>query len=151
MLRSPAERIRQTLCFEIVGLAFVTPLFLAITGAKVSEGTILMVAISVAVMFWSPIHNAAFDIFDLHFYRRVASSRPPFARVIHAISHEVTAAVVSLPILMWLGGLPLRDAMVANVLLTLFYTAYAFVFHLVFDRLRPVQIPQVAERLEDAA
>ena len=39
------------------------------------------------------------------------------------------------------GGLSLQAALLAELGLTLLYAAYAYAFHLVYDRLRPVQAP----------
>jgi uncharacterized membrane protein len=63
--------------------------------------------------------------------------------VVHAISHEATTLVVTLPILMGLGGLTFWTALVVDLGLTLLYTGYAYVFHNVYDRLRPMR-PQPA-------
>jgi uncharacterized membrane protein len=60
--------------------------------------------------------------------------------MVHAVSHEVSAVGVSLPILLTLGGHTLAGALMVNIGLTLLYTGYAFVFHLVYDRLRPVSL-----------
>jgi uncharacterized membrane protein len=150
-MRSTAERIRQTFYFELGGIGLVTPLYMAFTGASFSEGAVLLVAISVGCIIWSPLHNTVFDFVDLRLTGRVASDRPQVLRVVHAVSHEGTAACVSLPLLIWLGGLSLWDALFAEILLTLFYTAYAYVFHLVFDRLRPVAVLRTAEENKGAA
>lgn len=147
-MRSTAERVRQTLYFELGGIGIVTPLYSALTGASFSEGAVLMVAISVGCVIWSPLHNTIFDFVDLRLSGRVASDRPQFLRVVHAVSHEGTAACVSLPLLIWLGGMSVWDALFAEFLLTLFYAAYAYVFHLAFDRLWPVVVIHKAEENE---
>jgi uncharacterized membrane protein len=102
-------------------------------------------------MIWSPLHNTVFDFIDLRLSGRVASDRPQVLRAVHAVSHEVTAVCVSLPLLIWLGGLSLWDAVFADILLTLFYTAYAYVFHVVFDWIRPVGVSSKAKENEGAA
>jgi uncharacterized membrane protein len=137
-LRSVSERIQQTIYFEIGGIGLVTPLYMFFTGATMSESTVLLVAISVACVIWSPLHNTLFDMVDFRQTGRVASDRPHLIRVVHALSHETTAICVSLPLLIWLGDLSFWDAVVADILLTAFYSAYAYVFHLAFDWLRPV-------------
>jgi uncharacterized membrane protein len=137
-LRSPQERIIQTLAFEIGGLFLVLPLFVLVTGNGAGEGFLLLAVLSVAVMIWSPLHNTVFDRLDLWLSGRVASARPQGWRMLHAISHEVTVVVVTLPIMLGLGGLSLGDALLANIGLTAVYTAYAYAFHLVYDRWRPV-------------
>lgn len=150
-MRSTAERVRQTLYFELGGIGIVTPLYSAFTGASFNEGAALMVAISVGCIIWSPLHNTVFDFVDLRLSGRVASDRPQVLRVVHAVSHEATACCVSLPLLIWLGGFSLWDAVFAEILLTLFYAAYAYVFHVVFDWLRPVGDSPESKENEGAA
>jgi uncharacterized membrane protein len=112
----------------------------------------MMVVLSAAVMIWSSVHNTVFDIIDLRVNGRVASDRTRSLRIFHAISHEVTAVAVTLPLLVWLGGHSIGDALIVNLWLTALYAAYAFVFHLQYDRLRPVipldrnRSPRSAER-----
>jgi uncharacterized membrane protein len=137
-LRSPRERFIQTLAFEIGGLVLSVPLYVLATGRGVGDGALLMVALAVAVMTWSPLHNAVFDWVDLRLSGRLASDRPHHWRMVHAVSHEVTVVMVTLPITVWLGGFTLWEAIAASLGLTLVYTVYAYGFHLVYDRLRPV-------------
>ncbi len=137
-LRGPRERFIQTLAFEIGGLALSVPLYVLVTGGRAGEGALLMAAMALAVMLWSPLHNAIFDWADLQLSGRVASDRPHRWRMLHAASHETTVLVVTLPIMLWLGGFTLWQALIAEIGLTLVYTVYAYGFHLVYDRLRPV-------------
>ncbi|MGL4235284.1 chlorhexidine efflux transporter [Tabrizicola sp.] len=137
-LRSPRERFIQTLAFETGGLLMIVPLYMLVTGSAASEGFLLMITLSAAVMIWSPLHNAVFDWADLRATGRLASDRSHRWRVVHAISHEVTVVAVTLPILIFLGGFALEQALAANIGMTAVYTVYAYVFHLVYDRLRPV-------------
>ena len=74
---------------------------------------------------------------------RVASERSNKMRIVHAISHEITAIAFSMPILIWLGGLSWQEALLADIGLTLFYTAYAFIFYRIYDALRPMQTLQL--------
>ena len=96
---------------------------------------------SVAVMLWSPLHNALFDWLDARWFDRVASDRHGMSRWVHAFSHEVSTLVVTLPLIVWMGGYAWFDALLLDLGLTLFYTLYAWVFHWCFDRLRPVKTP----------
>lgn len=138
-LRSPRERLVQTLAYELGGLCLSVPLVALVGGGTTGEAFWLMLALSAAVLVWSPIHNTLFDWLDLRLAGRLASDRPQRWRLVHAISHEATTVVVTLPILVWLGGYDLWTALVADLGLTLFYAAYAYAFHLVYDRLRPVR------------
>lgn len=137
-LRSPAERLFQTVMFEAFGLVLAVPVYRLVTGASAGEGTGVLIAVTLAVLVWSALHNAVFDAVEWRLTGRVASDRPQGMRVIHALSHEGTAVAVSLPILLVLGGLGLGEALTMNVGLTAVYTAYAFAFHRAYDWWRPV-------------
>lgn len=137
-IRSLRERAIQTLAFEVGGLVLAAPLYWLVFGGDAEEGLILVAAVSVAVLAWSPIHNTAFDWLEWRIARRVASDRPARLRLLHALSHEATAIIVSLPVIMALGGHGLVEALAVDLGLTLLYTGYAYVFHAVYDRLRPV-------------
>lgn len=137
-LRNFRERVLQTLCYEGGGLLLVVPgyaLFMQRGGGK---SLLLLAAISVAVMVWSPIHNTVFDLFDLRLTGRVASDRPHGLRMVHAASHEATSVVVTCPILMVLGEHSLWGALAVDFALTVVYSVYAYFFHLAYDWLRPV-------------
>ncbi len=137
-LRSPRERLMQTLMFEAGGLLICVPLYSLASGTGTREGAVLMTVLTLAVMIWSPLHNTIFDALDLRVTGRRASDRPARLRMVHAASHEISAVAVSLPILLTVGGHSLAGALAVNLGLTLLYTAYTFVFHLGYDRLRPV-------------
>ena len=141
-IRNFRERAIQTLCFEIGGLLVVAPGYAILSGASASESVTLLVVLSIALMLWSPIHNTLFDIVDFRVTSRVASDRTHRLRVLHAVSHEVTSIFVTLPLIMYLGDYGFWQALVVDLGLSLAYTAYAYIFHVVFDRLRPVVVPQ---------
>ncbi len=138
-LRSPRERLIQTVSYEIGGLCLSVPLVVLFGGGTAGEAFWLMLALAAAVLIWSPIHNTVFDWLDLRLSGRLASDRPQRWRLVHAISHEATTVVVTLPILIWLGGFGIWEALLADLGLTLLYAAYAYVFHIVYDWLRPVR------------
>lgn len=138
-LRSPRERLIQTLAYEAGGLCLSVPLVVLFGGGTTGTAFVLMLALSAAVLVWSPIHNTVFDWADFRLTGRLASDRPQRWRLVHAASHEATTVVVTLPILIWLGGLTVWQALLADLGLTLLYAAYAYVFHLVYDRLRPMR------------
>ncbi len=137
-LRSPQERMFQTLMFEAGGLCLAVPAYMVAMAGDAGHGALLMAALSVAVMLWSPLHNTAFDLMDLRLSGRVASERPQRLRVLHALSHEVSSVAVTLPIMVLAGGHTVAEALSLNLMLTLLYAAYAYVFHLAYDRVRPI-------------
>jgi uncharacterized membrane protein len=137
-LRSHRERVTQTLCFELGGLALVTPLYMLIFGRGAEEGLSLVIALSIAVMLWAALFNTSFDWAELRLAHRVASDRPHYLRILHAFLLEGTSAVVTLPLIMWISDLRFGPALALDIGMTLFYACYAYFFHLVYDHFRPV-------------
>jgi uncharacterized membrane protein len=138
-VRSARERALQTLWFEAIGIAVVTPLYALGAGDSVSSSALLLLALSLAVMAWSAGFNTAFDRLEAHWTGRRASDRPQRWRIAHALLHEASAVLVTWPLIVALTELSWPEALVADLALTLTYAAYAYLFHLGFDRLRPVR------------
>jgi uncharacterized membrane protein len=137
-IRSPRERVIQTLWFEGLGLVVVGPLFAWFANASAGESLITLVVLSLAVMGWSALYNTAFDLLELRFAGRVASDRPRGLRVVHAIGLEFTAALATWPLIVVLTSLDWLQALIADVGLSVAYAIYGYFFHLGFDRWRPV-------------
>lgn len=146
-LRTRRERVIQTLWFEALGLALVSPLFAQFVGGSSAESLLVLAALSVVVTGWSALYNTAVDWVELRCTGRVASSRPHRWRLLHAVGLEATAALLTWPLIVALTPLGWLDALVADIGLTVAYTVYGYLFHLAFDRLRPVR----AERPDPAA
>ncbi len=145
MIRSLRERVTQTIAFELIGLLLVVPVFAAYTKSSQLTSVIILCLISVLVMSWSALHNTLFDWLEWRFLRRVASDRTGRLRIVHAISLELTAMIVTLPVFVWLLNMSWADALLLDISLTLIYIVYSYLFHRVFDLLRPVKISTVQE------
>lgn len=137
-VRSWRERGIQTLWFEGLGLAIVAPLYGWAAGAGAGESFSLVAALSLVVMAWSAVFNTTFDIVEFRFTGREASARPRGLRVMHAFGLEATAMVASLPVIYAMSDYGWMQALQADVALTLAYVVYAYVFHGLYDRWRPV-------------
>jgi uncharacterized membrane protein len=150
-LRSLRERWLQVGAYELVGLAVVAPLYGVFFDGGASEGAVLIIALFLPEVGWSVVHNWLFDRAEWRFFHRVASDRPHCWRIIHAASHEVTAAIVTLPVIMVVTGHGLSQALIIDIWLGLCYGIYAYLFHIVYDRLRPVPAPVVLTVLQGEA
>jgi uncharacterized membrane protein len=139
-IRSLRERIYQTLAYEFFGLVLIAPLISATIGLSGGESVLLLVWVAFACMVWSPIHNTVFDFAEWGLVHRVASERPQGWRMIHALSHEATSVVVTTPLIMAVSGMGFYDALALDLGLTVAYTAYAYLFHMLYDLLRPVGV-----------
>lgn len=138
-LRSARERIFQTVTFELLGLAMVVPFHTLVSCTPADTSGRLVLTLAIIVTLWSPLFNTVFDRIDLALTGRVASDRPHRLRLVHAVLLELSALVATVPVVMHLAGYGFRQALVFDIALTVFYTCYAYVFHLVYDRLRPVR------------
>jgi len=138
-LRSARERLFQTLAFELGGLALVAPVYGFVMGASAVDSVLLVAATSVVVMAWSPIHNHLFDAAEWRLSGRVASERPSRLRLVHAVSHEVSTTIVTVPVIMLVGGHGFWESLIIDIAMTLFYVAYTYVFHVAYDWWRPVR------------
>ena len=138
-LRNVHERMLQTIAYELGGFSVVTPIYVFVFGGSGGQSFVVMASLSIATLIWFPLHNAAFDWFDLRLTGRLASDRPNRLRLLHALSHEVSVCLITTPLLIWLGGHGLIEAILIDLALSLAYAAYAYIFHLVYDHFRPVK------------
>ena len=138
-IRSRRERIIQTLWFEGLGLLIVSPLFAYFSGTSTGASVALLIVLSITVMCWSAVYNTIFDLIEFRYTGRLASDRPHGLRMMHTIGHEATAAMATWPLIVALTSLGWWEALAVDLGLTLTYMLYGYVFHLAFDRLRPVR------------
>ena len=138
-LRSPRERLVQTLWFEGLGLVLVAPAYAAVSGAPAGESFVLIAALSLAVMLWAALYNTVFDVLERRRTGRVASERPHGLRTLHAIGLEASSVVVTWPLVWALTPLSWWGALAADLGLAVVYALYGYVFFWAFDRLRPVR------------
>jgi uncharacterized membrane protein len=137
-IRSGRERLIQTLWLETLGWVIVSPLFARVAGTSMSQSLTLLVALSAAMMFWEALYNTAFDLIEFRCTGQLASARPHGLRIAHTIGFEVTAALMTWPLIVALTTLGWIEALAADIGLTLIYALYGYLFHLGFDRLRPI-------------
>jgi uncharacterized membrane protein len=141
-MRSRRERLIQALWFEAMGVLLVGPLFTLLAGASPQESFATLTALSIAVTGWSAAFNTGFDRLESWCAGRVASDRPHALRVVHTVGLEATAALVTWPLIVALTRLTWLEALRADLGLTFAYVVYGYFFHLGFDRLRPVRVPE---------
>lgn len=116
----------------------VTPLYALATGSGTGESIALLALLSLVVMTWSALYNTLFDVVEHRRTGRLASDRPERWRIVHAVGHEVSAVLLTWPIIVAATDLRWVEALLADVALTLVYSAYAYAFHRAYDWWRPV-------------
>jgi uncharacterized membrane protein len=148
MLRTLRERVLQTVSFEVSELVITVPMFAYFAETSGSDSLLVLVAIGIAATCWTAIHNVIFDWVEFKSSERVASDRPDGIRVVHAISLAVSCAIVSIPILVLLGGLSWQEAIIADMGLTVLDAIYAFIFFRLYDFIRPITSPDQSTNLQ---
>lgn len=137
-LRSPLDRVRQVLLFEIGGLLLITPPFVWASGVPVMDSLGLLAVIALIAALWNAGYNTSFDWVEGRLTGRTADRRPHLMRVVHAAGFEGGLILISLPIVMAWTGMSWIEALLADIALALAYVIYAFFFNLGYDRVFPI-------------
>lgn len=137
-LRTPLDRARQVVAFEVGGLLLITPPFAWASGVPAGDSLGLLALVALIAALWNAVYMTAFDWIEGRLTGRTADRRGWLARVAQAIGFEFGLMLISLPIVMAWTGMGWVDALLADVGLALAYAAYAYVFNLAYDRVFPI-------------
>ena len=137
-LRSPLDRVRQVLLFEIGGLLLITPPFIWASGVSAMDSLGLLAVIALIAALWNAGYNTSFDWVEGRMTGRTADRRPYLMRMAHAVGFEGGLILISLPIIMAWTGMSWIEALLADIALALAYVVYAFFFNLGYDRVFPI-------------
>ena len=135
-MRSPLDRLRHALSFEVIALLIVVPFGAVVFDKPLHDIGIVGVVSATLATGWNFAYNTVFDI-ALH--RMTGSTLKSLrARILHAVTFEVGLLIVLLPFIAWYLGVTLWQALVMDLAFAAFYVVYAFVFNLAYDRLFPL-------------
>ena len=135
-MRSPLDRLRHALSFEILALLLVVPLGAVVFGFPMHDIGIVGVVSATLATLWNIVYNFGFD---LVLKRRTGSTlKTTGARLLHAFLFEVGLLIVLMPFIAWYLGVTLVQAFVMDVAFALFYMVYALVFNWAYDKLFPL-------------
>ena len=140
-LRSPLDRARQVLAFEIGGLFLITPPFVWASGVPAEESIGLLALVALIAALWNAAYTTSFDWLEGRLTGRTADRRSKPWRVVHAVGFEFGLLLMSLPIVMTWTAMGWLEALLADAGLALAYVAYAFVFNMGYDRAFPIASP----------
>ena len=136
-MRDTADRIRQAVLFEILGIVIVTPL-----GAWAFDfgmgriGAVAIIGASVATL-WNYAYNLGFD--HLLFRLRGSADKTVPLRIVHAFGFEGGMLVLLVPVFAWWLGVTLVQAFLMDVSFAVFYLVYTFAFTWAYDTVFPVR------------
>ena len=140
-MRAFRERILQGIVLEVGGMLLAVPLYSAVVGVGLTASARLLLALTMIDLVWCPLFNLAFDRLEKRATARPACQRPACLRALHALLHETASVLVSVPVIMAVGGHKFLDALAIDLGLIAFYTVYVFGFYLLYDHLRPIARP----------
>ena len=134
-MRSAADRIRQAVSFEVLGLLIVTPLFSWLFDHPLADMGALAFLGATAATSWNYVFNLAFD----HALSRWRGDprKTLQLRILHAVLFEGTLLVLLLPLFAWWLEISLQAALLMELTFAGFYMLYAFVFTWGYDTLFP--------------
>ncbi len=141
-MRSPLDRLRHALSFEIIALVVMIPLGALAFGMPMHDiGVVGIVAATLATL-WNMLYNLLFD----HALQRLRGTtlKTGPVRVLHAVLFEIGLLIALMPFIAWYLGISLWHALVMDVSFALFYMLYALVFNWAYDRLCPLPEWQAA-------
>ncbi|UES53655.1 PACE efflux transporter [Roseibium aggregatum] len=135
-MRSPLDRLRQALSFEIIALVLAVPLGTVAFGVPLHDVGVVSVVSATIATLWNVVYNFVFDVT----YRRLTGKtlKTLIVRIIHSIFFEIGLLIVLMPFIAWYLGVSLWQALVMDLFFVAFYLVYAFAFNWAYDKLFPL-------------
>ena len=133
-MRSTADRIRQAVSFELIGILIVTPLFAWVFDHPMGDMGVLVVLGATAATAWNYLFNLIFD--HVLNWRRGDVRKTLPLRIVHAALFEATLLLL-LPIFAWWLDASLVTVLLMEISFAAFYMVYAFVFTWGYDAVFP--------------
>ncbi|WP_323764934.1 PACE efflux transporter [Marinovum sp.] len=135
-MRSPLDRLRHALSFEIIALIIVVPLGALIFGFPMQDIGVVGVVSATLATLWNLVYNYGFDLILKR--RSGTTQKTPRQRVLHAVLFEAGLLLVLLPFIAWYLGISLWTAFVMDISFAGFYLVYALAFNWLYDWLFPL-------------
>lgn len=135
-MRSPADRIRHALMFEIIGILLATPLGAFVFQLHAGDSAVIVIGSATVAMAWNYLYNFGFD--HVMQARRGTTLKTTPIRILHAVLFELGLLLMLMPLIAWYLGISLWQALVMDLAFALFYMGYAFVFNWAYDRVFPL-------------
>jgi uncharacterized membrane protein len=132
------DRIRQAALFELFGLILIAPPFAWLSGQRPGLSFGILALISAIALAWNALYCFAFDRIEARLCGRQADRRPWALRAAHAAGYEGGLLLGTLPIIMHAFGWGFWQALWADIGVSLAYMSFAFLFHLLYDRVFPI-------------
>ncbi|CAH0535921.1 PACE efflux transporter [Vibrio marisflavi] len=134
-MRTPLDRVRHAISFEIIGLVIIVFAFKHL-GYDAGHIGVLGVVLSVIATGWNYIYNIGFDKFLLKRFGSI--KKTTLIRIFHALIFEGGLVIITVPMIACFLNVGLFQALILDIGLVIFYVIYAYVFNLGYDKVFPV-------------
>ncbi len=136
IMRTPRDRVRHAVMFEIIALILVAPLGGLVFGVEMAHFGVVAVVSTTVAMGWNYVYNLGFD------HALVALGKPlnktALGRLLHAFLFEAGLLLLLVPFIAWYLAVPLWEAFVMDLALAGFYLVYALGFNWGYDKAFPL-------------
>jgi uncharacterized membrane protein len=139
MQRPPLERLLQAVLYEVIAIAFLTPVYSWAFDMPLDNSVLTMAMTSIGVVAWAAVYNALFDRIMYARTGRLAHDKTVGLRVLHAVLLEITITFIAVPIIMLMSGALIWIALAADIALSGIFAIYTYIFYFIYDRLRPLR------------
>lgn len=139
MQRPPLERLLQAVLYEVIAIAFLTPVYSWAFDMPFDNSFLTMAMTSIGVVAWAVVYNALFDRIMYARTGRLAHDKTTGLRVLHAVLLEITITFIAVPIIMLMSGASIWIALAADIALSVIFAVYTYIFYFIYDRLRPLR------------
>jgi len=135
-MRSPLDRLRHALSFEIIALLLVVPLGAVAFHVPIHDIGVVGIVSATLATLWNMIYNYVFDVA----LQRLSGTTKKSAslRILHTVLFETGLLIVLMPFFAWYLGISLWQAFVMDLSFALFYMVYALGFNWAYDKVFPL-------------
>ncbi|MEH6471301.1 MAG: PACE efflux transporter [Halopseudomonas sp.] len=142
-MRTPLDRLRHTLLFELFAILIAAPAAHWLTGKPMSTVGSLTVILSLLAMAWNYLYNWGFDHWEHR--QNWPLPRKLATRILHAIGFEAALLLVGIFIIAYWLQLSLWQAFILDVGFMGFFLFYALAYNWAYDRIFPLPLVQAID------
>lgn len=135
-MRTPLDRIRHAVLFELIGLVLLIGGGAILTGFDAHALGVIGVVSSLVATAWNYVFNLVFDRAMLRLRGSTLKTHP--IRALHALLFEGGLLVLLLPFVAWMLGVSLWRAFLFDLGIAVFYIVYGYAYNWAYDRVFPV-------------
>lgn len=141
-MRTPKDRVRHTILFEILLLVLCVPLLSFLLGKPLKDVGVMSAMLSIISAVWNYIYNYLFDHALLKLEKPLYP-RSSKLRLTHALLFELTLLTISIPTVMIYLECSFIKALMVDIGFVAFVPVYAYVFNVMYDRVFPPPAAQL--------